>query len=92
MKQITTTDGTFSTTGFDFRDLKGKARENAIQSHYNFLSSVEDEEIGYDEDDIIENIEVNEYIFDLNGELLPMTTYTGKHKLSGQHSINSWGG
>jgi hypothetical protein len=101
MKQITTNDNRISITGFEFADLKGKAREKALQDHYEFMSSVNEEEnsqgelvpadLEYDEEYTIENILANEYLFDLNGEILPVTSYCGKHPLSGQHSIKIFG-
>jgi hypothetical protein len=101
MKQITTNDLQVSITGFEFADLKGKAREKALQDHYEFMASVNEEEneqgelvpadLEYDESYTIENIEVNEYLFDLNGDILPITHYTGKHPLTGKDSIKIFG-
>lgn len=97
MKTIKTLDDNFTFTAFEFGDLKGRAREHALLEHYTFMSSINEEEdeagkmvpatLDYDENYIIENIEVNGYLFDLSGELLPMTHYTGNHPLSGKHSI-----
>ena len=93
MKTIKTENG-LTFTGFEFKDLTGKVRENVLMEHYQFLASVNEDEDGkpegleYDEDYIIESIEVNEYLFHLDGSLLPVVTYTGKHPNSGRHSIN----
>ena len=96
MKEITTENG-LTFTGFEFKDLTGKVRENVLNEHYQFLAETNEvenedgemviEDLDYDEDYIIENIEINEYIFHLDGSLLPITTYTGKHPDTGKHSI-----
>lgn len=39
-------------------------------------------------DDIIETIKANEYLFDEDGEILPIVHYTGKHQKTGTYS---WG-
>jgi len=101
MKQIKTNDNKISLTAFEFSDLKGEAREKTLSQHYGFLTETNEVEnesgelvqegLEYDEDYIIENIEVNGYLFDLNGEILPITHYVGKHPFSGKHSIKIFG-
>ena len=79
---------------YKFSELCEVSKTNAIISHGEFLSSIpmefedEDGEMveEYEEHskkDIIESIEMNDYIFFYNGNLAPCTTYTGKHEKSG---------
>lgn len=111
MKTIKTVSG-LTLSAFEFADLKGKARENAINSHIQFLIEIGAEEYQDSfeksekmrtpwflpeilwedhEADIIANIELNGYLFDLNGDLLPVTTYTDGHRKAGKHSIRVFG-
>ena len=111
MKTLKTNSG-FSITAFEFADLRGKAKENAINSHVQFLIEIGAEEYqdSFEKSEkmqtpwflpeilwedhssnIIDNIEANGYLFDLNGDLLPITQYTGKHPKTGTFSIRIFG-
>jgi hypothetical protein len=77
---------------YTFEELNNKAKERAIENHYNFLLSlsndldIDDEDynnISYTEEEVIENIIANEYIFFSDGSLTNCTTYTGKHPKAG---------
>ena len=84
---------------YSFSELTPEAQQKAIDQHRNFLESLpveienesgELEEIyglRYEESEIIENIEVNEYLFFFNGDLCSATTYTGKHPEAGKTEV-----
>lgn len=76
---------------YEIHELTPKAKERAISKHYNFLASegceCENEEgelvvEDYDpsEEEVIENIELNEYMFYADGEMAHCCTYTGGPK------------
>lgn len=69
---------------YSFNELNEDAKELAIQEHANFLVNANDfgsvDELGqteeFTEDEVIENIEANDYLFYYDGELAHCTTYT----------------
>ena len=73
---------------FAFRELSEDAKKRAILKHKNFMESLHmeteaDKEEALKDNEVIENIEVNEYLFFLNGEIAQVTKYieTGKTEL-----------
>lgn len=79
---------------YSFRDLSKDVQQLVIEYHRNFLESmpvsIEDENGNlvdefeqYTDEDTIDAIEANGYIYFKDGELASCTTYTGKHKKSG---------
>jgi allophanate hydrolase subunit 1 len=79
---------------YSFHELNEKAKEEAIFNHKCFLDSLPvdyeneageliEEYIEHEEEEVIENIEANEYIFFFDGSLTSCTTYTGKHEKAG---------
>ena len=82
---------------YSFSELNKEAKRKAIDKHLSFLLSqpvemendngdMEDqyyEEDDFTDDDVIENIEGNEYLFYSNGQLAHCTTYVGKHEKAG---------
>ena len=84
---------------YSFNELSEQAKEKAIIDHSDFLESVltdyEDEfgdiknsYIRPTEDEAIESIEINEYIFFQNGELANCTHYVGGHPKAGITEFN----
>lgn len=76
---------TVSINLYTFDELNEAAQEKAIIEHVNFLVEVAD----FDERDeisreyVIENIQINDYLFFADGELAHCTTYTDSHPKSG---------
>jgi hypothetical protein len=79
---------------YSFRDLSKDVQTNVINEHRDFLESlpvsIEDEDGNlvdefeqYTDDDVIEAIEANQYLYFKNGKLTSCTTYTGKHEKAG---------
>ena len=80
---------------YSFAELSDKAKQRAINEHMNFLLSEgyqEENEAGefvtvyrneMEEDEVIENIELNEYLFFEDGKLAHCVTYTGGHEKAG---------
>ena len=72
---------------FDFDELKGVAREKAIEDHRHFLTTMAmtEEEYADCEDDawVIENIKINEYVYFEDGETANVVTYCGAHPKAG---------
>ena len=80
---------------YDFADLSQGAKDKAIQDHREFLESLPEEceneageleqyyRMDYSNEEIIENIEANEYIYFANGDMAACTTYTGEHPKAG---------
>lgn len=79
---------------YSFNELNKDAQEKALIDHASFLSSIPikvenengelvDEYMDYEREDVIENIEINEYLFFFDGELADCITYTGEHPKSG---------
>lgn len=78
MKTIKTADGQII-KGYELSDLDSQAREKVIFEHGIFLNEVQDD-LDYPEDEeIIENIEINGYLFNDEGEMYRILTYTGKN-------------
>lgn len=79
---------------YSFRDLSKDIQQLVISEHQSFLETlpvtIEDENgtlvdvfEEYTEEDVIESIEANDYIYFKNGELASCTTYTGNHLKAG---------
>ena len=87
---------------YSFSELNEKARQRAINEHQSFMTNegqeYEDDngemQIDYpewEEDDVIENIEANEYVFFEDGELASVTHYCGKHPQAGTTELKFHG-
>jgi hypothetical protein len=85
---------TISINIYSFNELTEAAKENAINQHADFMDLVgfdyEDENGNMQMDysrpndaEVIENIEANEYLFFLDGELASITQYAGNHPMAG---------
>lgn len=79
---------------YSFAELSEQAKQRAIQEHLEFLDNMpeqyEDETgelvteyLEHSIHEAIESIEMNEYIFYFNGEMVNSTTYVGGHPLAG---------
>ena len=79
---------------YEFSELSDAAKERAVEKHKDFLDSLPlelENEAGelkeyyyeYPEEEVIENIEANEYIFFADGKLANCVTYIGKHPKAG---------
>lgn len=79
---------------YSFSELSKEAKQKAIDEHKQFMDQegqeFEDENgemqtdyPDWSEDEVIDNIEANEYIYFEDGRLAHCTTYTGKHEKSG---------
>jgi len=80
---------------YQFNELSDEAKSYAIEEHYSFLHNLgmeveladgrmATEEYRPSTNEVIENIEINEYYFYESGELAETVKYTGKHPLSGK--------
>ena len=84
---------------YSFNELETAAKEKAISEHKSFLDSLlidfddEDENGEYiskseyfdhEENDVIENILANDYIFFQNGDLAETVSYIGTHPKTGK--------
>jgi len=92
MKQITFTRDNFTEKrqGFTYNDLCEDAQEKVIREHTEFLVEMAEDntEGGFDKEYVITHLEINDYLFDEDGELLPITTHTGKDNEVLKHT---WG-
>ena len=66
--------GLFLVEGLEIDDLDDQVRKRVIQDHSIFLYEIEGQEL--EEQEIIDNIKLNGYLFDKTGQLLPITYYT----------------
>jgi hypothetical protein len=89
MKTIKTNDGQII-HGYELNDLDEQTKEKVMQEHGQFLyenTDCEDEEgnpkeLDYPEDSvIIENIEINGYLFNDDGDILPTLYHMKNNKL-----------
>ena len=75
---------------YEIHELSPKAKERAISDHYDFLASEgmecenEDGELvveDYDptDEEVIESIEINEYMFYADGDIARCCRYVGEH-------------
>lgn len=87
---------------YSFNELEDKAKETAILKHGQFLDSepvdyedetgeLKSEYIEHSEDEIIESIEMNGYLFFYNGKLVDSVTYCGNHPKKGITEITVFG-
>jgi hypothetical protein len=68
---------------YSFSELCNDSKEKAISEHADFLAATSEDADNYTREDIVNEIEINEYLFFQSGELSSCTTYTGKHSKSG---------
>lgn len=72
---------------YSFSELSKEAQRKAVREHQEFMANVSlsdgDNYADMSDEELIENIELNEYIFFQDGILAHCTTYTGKHPQSG---------
>jgi len=83
---------------YSFNELSKKAQQKAIYSHAEFMATMpvmveneagEMEEIfeefgsDFEDEQVIDNIEANDYLFFEDGKLAHCTTYTGGHHKAG---------
>ena len=85
---------------YSFNELSEQAKQKAINEHMDFLlneGEMQENEAGvletvyYDEipeNEVIESIEANDYVFFQDGSLAHCTTYTGKHEKAGITEFN----
>ena len=81
--------------------LEEEAKRKAIEEHMGFLIDVYSDD-DYDESfnmtrakyaksltrrDVIESIEINDYMYFFNGEMANTIQYCGKHPRSGEHEL-----
>ena len=86
---------TITLTLFEYPELNEAAQEIALQTHKDFLIDTFDETCATEDQtqseyrrtlsntEVVENIELNEYLYYPNGALASITQYTGKHDRSG---------
>lgn len=95
MKKITISNGEVR-MGYELSELSEDAKSKVIFEHEEFLRtyppSIEDEggelTTDYDyqptEEEVIDSIEINEYLYDESGDMLPLLYYTGNHPQAGR--------
>lgn len=97
MKQVPVTICLYS-----INELQGKAKERAINEHFNFMSN---EPIEYENEagemvseyyepnisEVIENIEMNGYLYFEDGIMAKTILYCGKHEKAGLHEFEFLG-
>lgn len=87
---------------YSFSELNEAAKEKAIIQHAGFMAllpelveneagEMDEDYVDYSRDDVIENIQINEYLFFHDGSLANCTTYTGTHPKSGQTEFHFYG-
>lgn len=87
---------------FKLSELNSIAQQKAISEHTEFLESMPveceneegeliDEYMKYEESEVIENIEINDYIYFEDGSLSNCTTYTGTHPKTGKTELELHG-
>ena len=81
---------------FELKELGNEAMERAIEEHRNFLLNTVDDDADYEgrysdilEDDeyVIDNIELNEYLFYSHGDLAHTINYCGNHPKTGTREL-----
>lgn len=90
MKQITFNRDGFieNRIGFNYEDLDENVKAKVIQEHYEFLiQTAQSEDETFNTDDVIENININGYLFDEDGDLLPIVTHVGKNNEVLKHTF-----
>jgi translation elongation factor EF-Ts len=79
---------------YSFNELSKEAKERAINEHLEFMDSLPEESenedgemveeyVEHSEEDAIESIDVNQYLFFEDGEMAHILTYVGGHKRAG---------
>ena len=68
---------------YSFAELNEASKQIAINSHRDFELSVMCSDDFFSDEQIIEAIEANEYLFFANGKIANCTQYTGSHPKSG---------
>lgn len=83
MKVIKISNGEIR-NGYELSDLVGAAADKAINEHWDFLLNTAETDEGAREINkafIIESIEANDYLFDEEGELLPIVYIHGVNRV-----------
>ena len=76
---------------YEFEELNPKARQKAIEEHAEFLmTTIEDGET-VEEEEVIESITINNYLFFEDGEMAYIIEYTGKHEKAGAIEFKLFG-
>ena len=83
MKSIRSIDGKIEFSAFEFNDLDTKAQEEAIEKELTFLYETHESE-EFSPEDAEEILRINEYLFDVRGEIIPLLHYVGNHKQAGK--------
>jgi len=84
---------------YEFKELGNISKDSAIMEHGIFLDSLpvefedengnlKEEYIEHTENDIIESIEANEYLFFYDGSMASCVTYCGQHPKKGVTELN----
>ncbi len=79
---------------YSFSELSKGSQNKAFNNHLEFLNSLQNtcnEFENLTRSDVIDSIEMNDYLFFADGEIAPCTTYTGKHRKSGITELNLQG-
>lgn len=79
---------------YSFSELSDEAKRKALDEHLEFLNSFQNTVNEFEnitDEDVVESIEINDYLFFFSGELAPCTCYTGKHPRSGQEELTIGG-
>ena len=87
---------------YSFLELNQDAQQKAIREHSEFMAimpvqcennngELEDIYEEYSDEDIVDNILANDYVFFEDGKLASCTTYTGKHPKSGTTELKFHG-
>ena len=78
--------------GYEITDLSEEVKNKVISEHLAFMESLpieceqedgtmEDEYMEFTEEETIENIEINKYLYDEEGELLPICYHTKENEV-----------
>lgn len=83
MKRIEIANGEVR-MGYEINDLQPEVKEGVISAHRSFMEYLdeEDEQYEYTDDEVIDNIEINGYLFDETGCSLPVVYYMVENKIA----------
>jgi hypothetical protein len=92
MKKIVISNGE-TRLGYSFADLSETAKDKAIQEHRTFMMQTNDldeedaggEEYWPEDDEVEDNIQANDYIFDITGSLIWIVTTVDKNHKPVKH-------
>lgn len=73
---------------YSFDELSEDAKAKALYDHTNFLNVIhgvdgDDLDYNYHQEDVIDNIQMNEYLFFSDGDLAHITHYVENHPKAG---------